>query len=413
VTVEVVPVTREDLKRVSASTPAEILPFEQTNLYAKVSGYVKDIHVDIGDRVKKDAVLAVLWVPEMDKELEQKKALVVRSEAQVLQAQEAANAAEANVQSATASLAEMIAGRARVMALHERWKSEYQRLRTIVQKQVLDQQQLEETEYQYKAAASAVEEVEAKIKSAQALVQESQAKLAKARADVKVAQAQVLVDKADRDLVETMQQYTRVVAPYDGVVTRRNLHTGAFSNARTSEQPLIFTIVRTDKVRVTVDIPEKDARFLDLKNPGKHAVHVELDALPGKKCVWRLTRFAPLLGAGKKVRAEMEIENSTGELFPGMYGHAVVTLEERPGALVLPASCLSGDSRGAFVFTVAENQAKKVYVGAGLNDGKKVEITSGLTGSEMVVGSGKEALHDGQAVTPRPVKVGRIGNPSG
>src|SRR5262245_49874758 len=86
--VETIPVTREHLQRVSEATPAELMPYEVTDLFAKVSGFVKELRVDYGDRVKKGAVLAVLSVPEMEKELEQKKALVTRAEAAIQQVQE-------------------------------------------------------------------------------------------------------------------------------------------------------------------------------------------------------------------------------------------------------------------------------------------------------------------------------------
>jgi multidrug efflux system membrane fusion protein len=84
-----------------------------------------------------------------------------------------------------------------------------------------------------------------------------------------------------------------------------------------------------------------------------------------------------------------------------MYGHAVVVLEHEKGALTLPTTCLSTDEKGPFVFTVTEGKARKQRVVLGINDGKKVEIVSGLSGSEEVVSSGKDAIHDGQAIAAK------------
>jgi RND family efflux transporter MFP subunit len=368
VPVETVTVAREDLQRTSDSTPGNILPFEKTDLYAKISGYLIDIKKDIGDAVTENEELARIWVPEMDKELEQKKALVLKAQADV----ERAGALEVSAQAEV-----------------ERLKSQYGRFVRIKQGGNLDEENVEETRL---------------------ALEVSKAGLAKAKADVEVAKAQLKLAEAERDQVETLLQYTKIVAPFKGVVTKRNLHTFAFSNARTSEQPLIFTVVRTDKLRVIVDIPETDVRYLEVAHPDKHAVQVTLDAFPGKKFVWKLKRFAPVLNEGKKVRAEVELDNPVADpadtnhkifLYPGMYAHAAVVLEEKPGALTLPVASLSKDDKGNFVYKVEESKAKKQYVHVGLNDGIKAEITSGLTGHELIISGGKDKVKEGQAVKKR------------
>jgi HlyD family secretion protein len=366
--VETVTVAREDLQRTSDSTPGDILPFEKTDLYAKISGYLIGIKKDVGDSVTEKEELARIWVPEMDNELEQKKALVAKALADIKQVEATVAASEAE---------------------HDRLKSQHERFVRIKQKGALDEENVEEARLALKV---------------------STAGLAKAKADVEVAKARLKQAEAERDQVETLLQYTKILAPFRGVVIKRNLHTGAFSNARTSEQPLIFTVVRIDKLRVTVDIPETDVRFLDVAHPEKHAVRVTLDAYPGKKFVWKLTRFAPVLNEGKKVRAEIDLDNPVRDpedathqifLYPGMYTHAAVVLEERPGALTLPVACLSKDDKGTFVYEVKEGKAKRRYVKVGLNDGIKAEITWGLSGNETIITGGKNVVQDGQPVAVR------------
>jgi RND family efflux transporter MFP subunit len=254
------------------------------------------------------------------------------------------------------------------------------------------------TEYELEAAKATAVEVEAKIKAAEAMRDESAAKRDKAGAEVGAANARLQVARADHDRVKAQLDYTRVVAPYDGVVTRRNLHSGAFLSNKNGERPPIFTVMRTDRLRIIVDIAEKDVRFLDVQHPEQHLVQVTLDALPGKQFVWPLKRFAPVLGGGKKVRAEIEIPNPDKVFFPGMYGHAAVILETKKQALTVPAVCLSSDASGAFVWLVVDGQAKQQRVTIGLNDGKKAELPTGLTGTEQIITSGKEALREGQAV---------------
>jgi RND family efflux transporter MFP subunit len=352
--VETVPVGREDLRRVSETTPAELLPYERTDLYAKVSGFVKEVRVDYGDRVKKGDLLALLEVPELDKELAQKKALVRRAEADLVLAKETVQAAEAE---------------------YRRRKSQYERLTRVGRGGVIDQEAVDETQFGFEA---------------------SKAKWDMSKADVGVKEANVQVARADRDQVEVMTRYTRVVAPFDGVVTRRHLHTGAFVSSRAGEVP-ILTVVRTDLLRVVVDVPEKDVPYLDKEDK----VVADLDARPGRKFEWKVTRMAPVLGPGKKVRVEVDVPNPGGVLYPGMYGHATVVLEERPGALTLPSSCVVRDEKGAFVWLAVDGKARRQRVTVGLNDGKKAEITSGLGGTEEVISGSKEALRDGQPVSTR------------
>jgi multidrug efflux pump subunit AcrA (membrane-fusion protein) len=401
VRVETVPVSHGHVQRVSEAMPAELMPYEKTDLYAKVSGFVKEMRVDYGDRVKKGNVLAVLCVPEMEKELDHKKALVARALAAIRQAQAAEKAAGAGVRSAEASLVEAEAGRTRARAQYERRKVQYANVEDLVNRKVIDTQTRDETLNQFKAAEAAVEEVEAKVKSARASLEETKAKEETARADVSAAEAQLLVAKADRDEVEALLQYTQILAPYEGVVTRRNLHTGAFINTGRNDLPLL-SVMRSDRLRVIVDVPEKDVRYL---KQGQ-TIQADLDALPCRKFTWKITRLAPLLGAGKKVRVEADIENGDGTLYPGMYGHAAVILEDKPGALTLPATCLVSDPKGSFVWVVTAGKAHRQGVTIGVNDGTKVEILSGLRGMEEVISGGKNALQEGQSIQAQGTAAG-------
>jgi membrane fusion protein (multidrug efflux system) len=257
---------------------------------------------------------------------------------------------------------------------------------------------IEEALNQKIAAEAARAEIEAKVQSMKAACDESAAKRDRAAADVLAAQARVGVANANRDQVRAMLQYAKLTAPYDGVITKRNVHTGGYVTGKAGEPPLLI-IARDDKLRVTVDVSEKDVRFLKPDS----MVEVDLDALPGRKITERATRFAPVLGAGKKVRLEIHIPNPDGSLYPGMYGHAVVVLEQKKAALTLPATCLSTDEMGPFVFTVSEGTAHKQHVLLGINDSKKVEIASGLSDAEPVIAAGKDAVHDGKAIAYREI----------
>jgi RND family efflux transporter MFP subunit len=383
------------------------MPYEQTDLTARVVGYVRKINVDIGDRVKgprydsngrqveEGQVLAELWLPEMVEELKQKEALIAQAKVDVKQSEAAWAVAAANVKTAEAAVREAEAGRVRAVAQETLWTREHQRLRRLTSG-VVTETDVDKARMEMEAAQAMRGEVEAKVLSMKAARDESAVKRDKAEADVAAAKARIPVAEANRDQVRAMLQYAKLTAPYDGVITKLNVHTGAYITDRVGQQPL-FTIVRTDKLRVTVDVPERDVRFLKAEN----VVQVDLDALPGKKFACEISRFAPVLGAGKKVRVEVHIPNADGALYPGMYGHAVVVLEHKKRALTVPTTCLSTDEKGPFVFTVVDGKAKQQHVGVGINDGRKAEITSGLTGGEEIIAAGKDLVHDDQSVTAK------------
>lgn len=386
--VETAPPVRENIRRVSETTPAILMPYEQTDLYARLTGYVSKISVDYGDRVKGPKygggelirpadVLIELWVPEMVSALRLKKE-------QVQQARKALAMAQAQVVTAKAQLQEAEAGLSRAEANHNYWKSQSERFASLVKDSVLDKQTQEETANQFRAAAAALNEAKAKIESAKAMLQEKESAREKAVVDIRASEA-------DRDQAEDMLQYAKIVAPYDGVVTKRNMHTGAFVNPKSGDQPLL-TVVRTDLLRVVVEVAERDVRYLN-----KDAkVMADFDGVPGKRFEWKITRLAPVLGAGKRVRVEVEVPNTDGTLYPGMYGHASVILEEKCQVLTVPAGCLASDDQGAFVWLAVGGKAERRRVTVGINDGTRAEITAGLTGSEEVISAGKDSLRTGQ-----------------
>src|SRR5262245_62024147 len=159
--------------RHAVEQPGQIEGFERTDLVAKISGYVKKLHVDIGDRVDKDQVLADLWVPELEEELAQKEAVVGQAEAEVVQAQRTLAAAEANVAKSEALLQLAVAGKTRAEASFVRWQAELNRVRTLVRTRAVDEQSLDTTTDAQKSAEAAVAESKASILSAEAARAES------------------------------------------------------------------------------------------------------------------------------------------------------------------------------------------------------------------------------------------------
>lgn len=405
-TVATVKPERQTVRRTVAQ-PGEIQAFEQTPIYAKIAGYVRKVHKDIGDPVKAGELLAELWVPEMDEEVKRKTALVRQAEAEQVQKKKAYSAAEANVKSAQAKVREAESDRLRAAAEAERAKSTYDRLKKSTA--VLSQEILDETKLGYESARAAVAQVEAKILSAQAVQAEAEALMEKAKADIIVAEAHHEVAKADRDQAQTLLNYAKVAAPFAGVVTRRNVDTGHFlqpASGGVKGEPL-FVVVRSDPVRIFVDVPETDAGWVV---DGTAAV-VRVQALKGQEFKGKVTRSAWSLDARTRtLRAEIDLANAGGILRPGMYAYAALTLEHAQ-TWTLPAAAVVSQDDGVFCFQVRDGKAIRTPLQVGLSDGQRTEILKqrvpggedqwvDFTGNE-VIAANPAALKDGQAVAQR------------
>ncbi len=337
--------------------PGSIEAFEQATLYAKVAGYLKRIKVDIGDRVRKGAILAEIDVPEMASEYEAAAAEVQRAEASVANAE-----------------AELVRARAEV----ELKKLTYERLKSVRDQEpdVLPQQNVDEAKAQYEVSSAQVRVAESKIQVARS----EKAKAAAARARL-----------------ATLMDYAKIIAPFDGVVTKRHVDPGALIQhalSQTNVSPIV-TVARVDIVRVFVDVAEPEVRFVKRELP----VTFKVDALPGKVFTGTCTRFAGALDPRTRtMKTESDFPNREGLLRPGMYGQVTLLLEKRESILTVPPGALLLEGEKTYVFTVVDGKAKRVPVRTGFDDGIRVEITEGLTGNEPVIVTGKSAVQDGAPV---------------
>ncbi|MBM4070884.1 MAG: efflux RND transporter periplasmic adaptor subunit [Planctomycetes bacterium] len=409
---------RRTLSRV-IEQPAHIEAFEEAVLLPRISGYVHKVNADIGDRVtgpRHDAkgkltqagqVLAEIFVPEMEEELKQKRALVVQAQAEVEQATAALEAAEANVTTAKAGIREVEAARIRARANCERWESQHKRMTGLVTQRIVDQQNLEETLNQYKSAEAACLEVEAKIQSAQATAKESEAKRKKVKADQSAARAKVHVAEAEAGRLAAMLDYSKIRAPFDGVVARRNVHTGHFlqPGSGSGATPL-FVVARMDVVRVLVDVPEADAAFVSDGVP----VRIRCQMANGHEIDTKVTRSSWSLDPkSRTLRAEIDLPNRAGKLRPGMYAYAIFRAE-LPNRLSLPVSAITGDKDQPGCYIVENGKAVRTPLQLGMRDGSRVEVLKKLVraggvetwrelnGHEAVIRENVAGLSDGQAV---------------
>ena len=384
---------RRTIRR-TTEQPGQVETYETTSIHAKVSGYIQEWSVDIGTEVRKGQILAVISVPELDAEAEQKQAIVEESEAKFAQAGAEAKVSQADLATSQAKLAEVQASIKRSDADLARWRAEFHRIEELFNQRAQTGSLLDETRSKLRSSESAREEVDAQIQTARASVKHSQAMLEKARSDIAAAAASIKVARADSHRVQVLRDYARIVAPYDGVVIARNAHVGDLTDPGPKGQPL-YTVARDDLVRLTVSVPEMFATSVE---PGDRAI-IRLQALATEEFEGKVTRTSWTLDfKSRTLRTEIDVPNPEGKLRPGLYAHVTVVVEEHLNALSIPTTSVGRDSSRTFCLVVEDGMARRQSVVLGLEQGGRVEVLSGLAADERVAKVYSASLEDGQPV---------------
>lgn len=238
-------------------------------------------------------------------------------------------------------------------------RANFERARSLAPKGIVSQQELQQAQSQYDAS----------------------------QASLQAAQAQV-------GAVATRLGETRIESPIDGVVAERRLDPGALVGGQGAAN-VILTVVRTDVLRVFISVNERDATGLSLDKQA----HVELDALPGKSYLGKVSRISPTFDpVTRTLDAEVQIANPTGELRPGMYGQGSIVIETHAAMPVAPVEAVQISNDEHYVFVVEGDTVHRRAVKVGVDGGSWLEITAGLRAGEQVVAAGLESLSDGAKV---------------
>lgn len=393
--VEVIQPTVDGLRR-TTTQPAHIEPFERTDIHAKSSGYLSEVLVDIGDRVQKGQVIAKLWIPEMVQERAQKASLVDDARAAVEQAQAKIASASAAVGAAEANLAVARANIGADEADVAYRRAEHDRIAKLVETRAMNAAIMDEKRHWLRSAESAFEAANASEQSAAAGVTVSQAGKRQAEADLARSEAQLRVAEANLKHTEIMIDYAQIVAPYDGLITRRWVDSGDFvRSAHDVMTDPLFTIDRDDRLRVVFDIPESQSSQIRVDQPTSLVV----DALKGRTFEGRVTRTAGVLDPKTRtLRAEVELESAETGLRPGMYGMITVVLADRPQAVLIPSESLRYEAGRPFVLCAANGVVERRAVTIGYSDSSTSEILSGIGPNDLVVANAKAQLRVGETV---------------
>jgi RND family efflux transporter MFP subunit len=341
----------------------EFKPFQDVDVHAKVAGYIKKIYVDVGDHVQDGQTLAVLEVPELAAQLAGTDAAVRKSREEIRRAQSDIERAQ-SVQSAAHSA-------------YTRLKQAADSRAGLVAQQELDDSQAKDLE--------------------------SQAQVASAQAELSAAQQQLQMAEANQRQYAALSDYSRIVAPFAGVVTARYADTGALVAAGTSSSTQAMPVVRLaqiSKLRLVLPIPESLAGQIHLGDPVKVHVQALNQDIEGK-----VSRFADSLDLQTRtMQTEIDFENRDGRLIPGMYAETRLSLREEKNALTVPLEAVARSGDDATVLAVnAQNILEERHVKLGLEDNSHVEVLSGLSDQDRVVIGNRSEFRNGQKIQPKDV----------
>jgi membrane fusion protein, multidrug efflux system len=203
--------------------------------------------------------------------------------------------------------------------------------------------------------------------------------------------------KANYEQLQKLQGFQKIVAPFAGIITARNIDNGDLVSAGSSgQQAPLFRIAQTDVLRIYVDVPQTQSRLI---TPGQSAA-VSVREIPNRTFNAKIVRTARAIDpASRTLRTELQIPNANGELFPGMYAEVKFTLPQDPHTLIIPGSAVMIRAEGPKVLVVdAKNTIRSRAVSLGRDLGDKVEVASGLDPGELLVANPTDALRDGTEV---------------
>jgi RND family efflux transporter MFP subunit len=328
--------------KIVVTLPATTAAFEAANIFARTSGYVEKRYVDIGDRVKAGDLLADIIAPELDHQITQAKATLAQNEATLQQTQ------------ASRELAQVTNTRDSKLVT-QGWLT-------------LQQGDNDRLTLQAQQAA------------------------------VAVAQSNIAAQEAQIRVLEQEKAYQRVIAPFDGVITQRNIDNGSLV---TSGSTFMFTLQHPNVIRTQVFIPQDEAFGVA---PGIDAV-VRVPEIPDRGFPGTVTRIASALQPGSRtLLTEIDVPNPDGALSPGIYCTVELYIPRKTPAMIIPADAVVFDHNGLHVAVVENGIARLQKITIARDFGTEVEVHDGVKAGDQVILNPMIDLADGSKVTVRSVQ---------
>jgi RND family efflux transporter MFP subunit len=336
--------------------PGSIQAVTEAPILARASGYIKKRYVDIGDHVKEGDLVAEIDAAELDQ--------------QVLQAKAGLDQSSSALEQSTANLQQGKTNAEMARITSERFNS-------LVQKGAVARQDADTYQSQYDAQRANVQALEKAVN---------------------VAKSNVNVAEANLGRLTEMQGYLKVRAPFAGVITLRNVDTGALV---TEGNTLMFRIAQTDRLRTFVNVPQSDATAVHV---GQAAV-LKIPDLPSKDFNGTVTRTANSLDPSTRtLLAEVQVPNESGLLLPGMYAEVNFTTPRAEPPLVIRGDTLVTRADGPQVAVIGpDDRVHYQIVQLGRDYGDRVEVLEGLRQGDRLVINPGDAIREKTKVKPSPL----------
>jgi RND family efflux transporter MFP subunit len=349
----------------SLEIASEFQPFQEVDIYAKVSGYIHELNVDYGTHVKQGQVLAVLEIPELQQQLQQDEASVRRSEQDLARAREELNRAQSAYTVAHVT---------------------YTRLADV-----------------QKSRPELVAQQE--IDVAQGKELEAGANVSSEKAAIASAEQGLLVAKAALGKDQAMFDYARMTAPFDGVVTQIYAYTGALLPAGTASNKSdsgLCRLAQNNLLRLVIPVPERAV-------PGIRAGQTVAVNVSGINRAFngKIVRFSDQIDTTTRtMHTEVDVPNPKYELVPGMYASVKIPLHSVANVLTVPVQAVqsAGEGKGGVLVVDQSNKIESRSVALGMQSATEVEITSGLQENEMVIFGAQGQFKPGELVSPKVVE---------
>lgn len=353
------PVEQQPLTQ-TLTVAGEFIPYQETELHAKVAGYIRKINVDIGDIVRTGQVLALLEVPELSADVQGAAAGVRHSQEEITRAQ-----------------SELARSQADHIALHS--ASERLAKAAATRPGLVAQQELDDAVAKDSASAAAVQA---------------------ARAALSAARQQVDVSKANLQRYSSLAEYSRITAPFSGMVTWRYADTGALIQAGTSNAASmpVVKVAQIDTLRLRFPVPESLASGVHVGD----IVEVYVQAT-GARFDGKIARVTGALDATtRSEQVEVDVANPTRRITPGMYAEVRFVVKSTDTALSVPVQSILHESGSSSVYVVdRQNRLQKRTVQTGIETADRVEVRSGLSSGDRVVTGNLSGLQSGETVMPQ------------
>lgn len=376
----------------AVTLPATLQGDQATDLYPRVDGFVKTWKVDIGTRVRAGELLAEIDTPELDQEVE-------RAVAQVKQARADLELARAEMEEAKAAVDLGKANLTRSQANLDFAAGQAQRDSRLVKAQAVSREDYERTTTDRDARAATVKADEADLKRRQST-------LGTRAAAISSRAATLASQEANLRRLRELQGFKRIVAPFDGVVAKRNAEVGLLvaANSTANARPL-FRVIQTDILRTRVPVPQAFAAQI---RDGDEAV-VSVPEYPRRKFTARVARSAGEIDpTTRTVLVELELPNRDGVLLPGTYAQVTINGKPPDGTVVIPTSAILLRPEGPRVAVVSGGEVRLRPVEVGRDHGTTVEVLTGLTGREELVANPTDDLRDGRKVEVQRGALGTV-----